>query len=199
MTRFKCVIHIYYIKYIKFTEVTIMYNTQYTQPNSNLYHAALTNDIELAKKSIVQGADPNYQEINRTVLQAAIICNNLEVAEYLLEIGVNPNKKFPNGLTPLMEASSGEMVRLLAEKGADHKVCDEESNNALRYYIEWDNLRAVREWLRLGWPVIQKNRKLLDRLLARGRFEMISLLTGYEFEAENTMGRIVEFKARYAV
>jgi len=170
----------------------------YTQPNTNLYHAALIGDIELAKKSIAQGADPNYQELNRTVLQAAIICNQVEVAEFLLNNGADSNKKFPNGLTPLMEAKSAAMVKLLAEKGADFNVFDAERNNALQHYVVWNCLDAAREWLGLGWPVIKKNKKLVDRLLAKGRFEMITLLTGFEFKAENTMGRIVEFKMKFA-
>jgi len=172
-----------------------MYKTEYSLANSNLYHAALTGDIELARKSIAQGADTNYQEINRTVLQAAIISDNLEVAEYLLQHGAKPNLKSSEGLTPLMLADNAEMVNLLAKYGADPKACDKNRNNALRYFIACDCVDAVSEWLKLGWPEIQRNKRLLDRLLMKGRFEMISLLTGFEFKSEGTMPRIAEFKA----
>ncbi|MDR3562134.1 MAG: ankyrin repeat domain-containing protein [Negativicutes bacterium] len=178
-----------------------MSTTQYSQLNSNLYHAALTGDIELARQSIAQGADVHYRELNRSVLEAAVMGDNIEVAEYLLQHGADPNMKSTDGLTPLMQANSDNMVKLLDQYGADPKICDENGNTAFMYFAVYDIRNAIKAWLELGFPIARRKMKqLINQLLMKGRFEMISLLTGYQFKSENTIVRIAEFKAaRYAV
>lgn len=169
----------------------------FTLPSSNLYHAALTGNMELAQESVAEGANVNYEEINRTVLQVAVATNKMDIVEYLLQQGANPNLKSSDTMTPLMFAESGEMVKLLAKYGADYKMTDGSRNNALRYFIEWDCLDAVMAWLQLGWPVIRKTKRLMDRLLTKFQFDMITLLTGYNFEAEHPLARAAEFKVRW--
>lgn len=168
----------------------------HTHLNEDLYHAVLIGDIKRAKECLANGGDPNYIEMIRTLLVVAVINDNLEMARLLLDHGANPNLKSKDGLTPLMEAHSRELVKLLAEYGADPNVTDGRFK-AIEYYIADNCLEAVKAWLELGWPVIRNTKKLLNRLLAKSRFEMISLLTGFQFETEHVFTRMAEFKARY--
>lgn len=169
----------------------------YTFENSNLFYAAEEGRLDLAQESLDKGASPDYSEIGLTTLIAAVIANHIELTRLFLEHGADPNLKSADGLTPLMQAKSAEMVKLLAEYGANPSICDGSRNSALRYFIESNCVDAVRAWLQLGWPVIRRTKKLLNRLLSKGRFEMITLLTGYQFEVEHPIKRIAEFKARW--
>jgi len=169
----------------------------YSLPNSNLYHAAVSGDIELAKQCIAEGADVNYREGEYTVLHASVWKDHQEVAELLLQSGANPNIKSTAGLTPLMDANTCEMLNLLALYGADPKICDGNRHTALSYYIVWDNLDAVMEWLQLGWPVICKTKRLLHHLLVTGKFDMINLLTGFDFTTDTETERVAEYMLHF--
>ena len=169
----------------------------YTLPNSNLYHAALTGDLELAQKSVAQGADVNYQEINRTVLMEAVIAENMEVAEYLLNNGADPNKGTKVDLTPLIQAESGEMVKLLIAHGADLKIGDGKRFSAATYYMCHNCLDALKAWMELGLPKPRVTMKLLNQLLISSKFEMITLLTGFDFKTKHPLEKMAEFKGKY--
>lgn len=88
----------------------------YTFINSNLYYAAETGQLNLAREFLDKGANPDYAELGRTTLATAVFQDFVEVAQLLLERGANPGIKSEDGLTPLMQAKSGEMVKLLADR-----------------------------------------------------------------------------------
>lgn len=168
----------------------------HTHLNEDLYHAVLIGDIKRSKECLANGGDPNYIEMIRTLLVVAVINDNLEMARLILDHGADPNLKSKDGLTPYMQAKSGAMVKLLAEYGANPNVSDGRFK-AIDYYVAYDCVDAVKAWRELGWPVPRNTKKLLNRLLAKGRFEMISLLTGFQFKTEHVFTRMAEFKARY--
>lgn len=172
----------------------------YTFENSNLFYAAETGQLVLAREFLDKEADPDYAELGRTTLAASVLGDHVEIARLLLERGASPNLKSEDGLTPLMQTKSGEMIKLLAEYGADPKACDDDGHNALVYLALYNCHDAVKAWLELKWPTKSRKTKLLmDRLLTRLQFDMVTLLTGLEFRADNPLARIAEFKARWAI
>ncbi len=71
-----------------------------------------------------------------TVLMAAILKDNLHVAEMLVNAGANTNAKTEAGLTPLMFAATvgnADIVKLLLGKGADASAKDESGKTAADY------------------------------------------------------------------
>lgn len=168
--------------------------------NSNLFYAAETGQLDLAREFLDKGANPDYAELGRTALATVVFKDHVEAARLLLERGANPNLKSEDGLTPLMQAKSGEMVKLLAEHRANPKACDDDGHNALVYLALYNCHDAVKAWLELKWPTkSRKKKRLMDRLLTKFQFDMITLLTGFEFRADNPLARIAEFKARWAI
>lgn len=164
--------------------------------NSNLFYAAETGQLDLAREFLDKGADPDYIELGLTTLGTAVFQDYTDVARLLLERGANPNLKSDAGLTPLMQSQSGEIVKLLAEYGADPKVCDDDGHSAVDYFAMGNCHGAIQAWREIGWPIKTKKR-LLDRLLTKEKFDMITRLTGFQFRAEGTLAKMAEFKARY--
>ncbi len=78
----------------------------------------------LLRKMQRPGFDVNADLEQSTLLCTAVVCDNLEMAQILLNAGANPNKKTIRGqMTPLASAVGQRpgtpMVRLLLQHGAD--------------------------------------------------------------------------------
>ncbi|MDR3592584.1 MAG: ankyrin repeat domain-containing protein [Negativicutes bacterium] len=164
---------------------------------SDLHYAAEKGDLESVKQSLAGGGNPNYQEGKYTVLQIAVINNHLSVVEYLLKNGAKPNMKSKEQLTPLMQASTDDMVKLLARYKADPYITDGRRNNALIYFALYGNLEAVKAWMDLEWLLPRNFNRLCNKLLAACRFEMLEAITGFRFTTQTSFARIAEFKLRY--
>jgi len=92
-------------------------------------------DKEVKLKEVVRllldaGADPNIAD-NTGHTPLIINARDLEIAQMLIAHGANVNAQAKNGFTPLMNAGTVELTRLLLEHGADPFVKDNQDKTAL--------------------------------------------------------------------
>ncbi|CAD5122432.1 DgyrCDS10856 [Dimorphilus gyrociliatus] len=77
-------------------------------------HAVATNHIDNLKSWILAGVDPNVTNFDkRTALHIAASIGNVELVEYLLSVGCNPNLEDVHGLTSIDEAKRNEHLKCL--------------------------------------------------------------------------------------
>lgn len=106
-----------------------------------LIEAVKNDEVERAKLCIKLGADVNAKDDNgMTVLMAAAIAGNTDIAELLIKAGadVNANAKNNDGLTALMYAVHYEQkdtADLLIRLGANPNATDRRNWSALSYAI----------------------------------------------------------------
>ena len=92
-----------------------------------IFDAIALNDIE-AVKNFVQKDKRNLRELDEgriTPLHKACMCNNAEIAKYLISEGADINAKDVNKMTPLHYAcieASDQLISLLAESKADTQI-----------------------------------------------------------------------------
>lgn len=124
-------------------------------PSPVLAQAVIDEDLELVKKFLNQGADPNYD--NGIALYQAVNKGNNEIIKLLLDKGANPNLKAnPVGLgyiSPLAEASAnGNLgtVKFLIDRGANPNDGEQGNSDALLNAIRSDRVEVVKFLLERG-------------------------------------------------
>lgn len=99
-----------------------------------LYTAVNLNNIEVARKLLEYGANPNQSFSSRaTVLIKAVQCKNLAMTQLLINSGANINQSY-EGLTSLMWATYKKqpaIVAELCERGADPNFINPKGTTAL--------------------------------------------------------------------
>lgn len=108
----------------------------FSNPTDDLRVALEDNDLYSAEKAVKEGADLNclntiiykhsrdYFDFGNGTINYALIAGNVEVADYLIKHGADPNYVDNNGISALAcAASSGElqMVQKMLDKGGDIK------------------------------------------------------------------------------
>ena len=96
--------------------------------------AAITNQLDLAKKLIDRGADVNQK--GWTPLHYAATKGNIEIMRLLIENHAYLDAESPNGTTPLMMAAhygTPMATKLLLEEGADPRIRNQLGINALEF------------------------------------------------------------------
>lgn len=166
----------------------------HTWENGELYFAAISGQMDLVKEGLKVGANPNYQE-GRTCLQAAVDRGHLDIVECLLQNGADPNLKSErDNITALMYAHDGEMVKLLARYGANPDILYRK-HSPLYFYALEGKIDAAKAWVELGWPISETVEKKYNYLLTKQKFDMLTVITGFRFTAENPAEKIAEFRA----
>jgi ankyrin repeat protein len=111
-------------------------------PNTNgfspLIIATYSNNLQVAKYLLNIVEDINYQSSEGTVLMAAIMRNNIEMVQLLLDKKANIEITNDNGVTPLMLAlqfKNTEIVKLLLNNNANKTAIDKEGKSTFEYAI----------------------------------------------------------------
>ena len=99
------------------------------------------NDIKNIKEALENGADVYFQDeqSGMSPLHVAILQNNRDIVELLLEKGADVNLQNNSGDTPLHFAIAGENVELcnlLLNAGADVNLQNENGKTPLHHAVE---------------------------------------------------------------
>jgi hypothetical protein len=84
--------------------LTACSNSLSSREKYNLYNAVKNGNIEMVKKAIISGVDPDlYVEGHRSLIFAAVKAPTTEVLEYLISVGADVNAVDPGDkATPLI-------------------------------------------------------------------------------------------------
>lgn len=122
-----------------------------TTNQSPLYTALLSSDMDLFKKLLEKGADPNIADSEGAFpLSEACIRRSADIdtIKLLISKGADVNKIENNGASPLIYAAQNagvtaetrnEIVKFLLEKGADKSFKDKTGKTALDWALELEH------------------------------------------------------------
>lgn len=138
------------------TVVVDLFLTAGKDPSPVLPDVVLTKDVQLVKKLLDNGADPNYR--NGLPLYYAASQGNNEIVKVLLDRAANPDlKALPPwreyASTPLTSASSQghtETVKLLLNRGANPNDGRKGNSEALLYAIWANHVEIIELLLKSG-------------------------------------------------
>jgi len=152
-----------------------------------LYYAALCGFSGLAKHLVTHAEDPNAKcGYHGTALHAALCTGNLEIADVLLDHGVNTNLEDQDGRVPLVKAydcRNLEAMRLLLEHGANgdvrygsfellsHHASYRGRDEVVQLLLEHNfdaNARDSKIWTPLHWASTGGQAKVVQLLLDYG-------------------------------
>lgn len=128
-------------------KLLVAHGAQVTQSDKNndtpLKYAAFNGHLPLVRYFIEQGVPLDQKDLStgRTALLDALLKNNKDCAQELIQHGANITLADKQGLTPLILATLYNMldiVQLLVEKGAPINAYDKSGNNALTYAYDND-------------------------------------------------------------
>lgn len=103
-----------------------------------LHQAAYKGKLNLVKKLLQEGADPNaIDHYNWTPLHDAAINGHVKITRFLLNAGANPNAQdSEERYTPLLDAvveNHTKVAEILLKKKVDPTLVDKWNNTALKY------------------------------------------------------------------
>ena len=113
---------------------------------SPLILACYRGNTKVAEFLINNGADLNYNNSMGTALMAAVVKNNVEIANLLLDKNVDVEQTDANGTTALIYASmfkNYEITQLLIKAKANYNNKDNRGNSALDYAILADDDKLI--------------------------------------------------------
>lgn len=94
------------------------------------------------------GADPNVTSTGETPLHLAVIRDNIEIMQLLLQHGANPDAQDVDGYTPLFSVKSLEAAHMLLMAGADPYKTDMFKQSAIDAIANNEIAVAVKNWKR---------------------------------------------------
>ncbi len=125
-------------------------------PDSSLFEAAVTGNLEAVKQHIAAGTDLNQRDPNPvgskgSALHAAAAFGYTEVAVALIEGGADVNQKDKEGQTPLHMAalfSYPKIAQALLNNGADKTIKDNDGQTALEMVeFPWEIAKGIYDLL----------------------------------------------------
>lgn len=115
--------------------------------------AAVFGNFEITKYLHAKGADINAAATNGSgynALSGTVTSGHTEIVKWLLENGAEPNYRYSNNYSPLLNAAANghlEILKLLQARGADLHAKTSDGKNALAYAEERKHT-AIAEYLR---------------------------------------------------
>ena len=128
--------------------------------SNEAFKAAYENNVADLKKEIDKGISVNciHPLGKYSLLQAACESDAIQVLQYLLELGADPNQRISkisridgrvildNGVA-LMYAQSVEAAKLLVEHGANIEIKDGKGNRVIDWAEEFENKDLVKYYM----------------------------------------------------
>ena len=169
---------------------------------SLLHKAVIIGNIDLVKLLVENGADldielqrVNSNHMRLTPILYAVIQNKKNIVSYLINKGVDVDKKLNSNTTILHHASAHnhvDLVQLIISKDADINSCDTNGMSPLHYASNRGNKKIIEILIAAGANVNAKEGKHtpLDLVLDKSLFEITDLLrkngakTAEELKAE---------------
>lgn len=113
---------------------------------SPLILACYRGNNEVAQFLIENGADINYNNAMGTALMAAVVKNNIQIVNLLIDKNVNIELKDGNGTTAIIYAAmfkNHEIAKVLIKAKANYETKDNRGNSALDYAILADDDQLI--------------------------------------------------------
>ncbi len=125
-----------------------------------LHHAALYNQLELAKHCLRHGADPNAESEYGTPLHNAAAKAEIEIVKLLLDNGADTSTRslWNTPLHRAVENKGADIVDLLLKAGADPDAIGQNRRTSLHKAAQYGNLKAAKRFLELKANVNAKDR-----------------------------------------
>lgn len=137
-----------------------------------IHSAACSQNIELLKNYISQGADVNEKDSDGDLpLTLAAQYNLFQNVKFLLESGAKVNKKAGYGITALMVADSLDVLDLLLNNGAEVSNRDREGNDALLHSSVRCNILKADILIRNGADINTENDKGESAIIKAIKYE----------------------------
>ena len=155
---------------------------------SLLHKAVIIGNIDLVKLLVENGADldielkrVNSNHMRLTPILYAVIQNKKNIVSYLINQGVDVDKKLNSNTTILHHASAHnhvDLVQLIISKDADINSCDTNGMSPLHYASNIGNKKIIEILIEAGANVNAKEGKHtpLDLVLDKSLFEITALL-----------------------
>jgi len=156
----------------------------------NLLHLLFNHDIHFNIETKTFDILEGYG-----LLLRALLYNQYDIVNYLIQYGINKNKVYKNNFTPLTYAAYTHLdqVKFLVERGADINVVDGYGHTPLMIASGYGKLDTIRYLVEQGADLHMKNYKGFNALLISakyGEFDTMKYLVeqGAQLHEKNNKG-----------
>lgn len=152
-----------------------------TYDSARLRYNAARGDHRLALKSMLYPGGMKKAQLNEA-LEPVSSWDDVELVDYLLTHGADPNVTSESGQTPLREAvqfNRAEMTKLLLRAGAKPDTCDQNGMTALMLAPQSGSFELAKELIAAGSNLDLRDvngKSALDHARINGKDELVRLL-----------------------
>jgi ankyrin repeat protein len=141
--------------------------------NELLFWCAMEDNLETARLIINNGADINYSQYEKTILDRACKYSSIQFIEYLLELGADPNSNNNSALVEVIKRQDIVIIKLLLGKISDINADD---SVAMAEAAIQDNLEIVKLLVESGSNVNSNEWSILGVASELGHLDIIQYL-----------------------
>ena len=160
-----------------------------------LSHCVETRRYETAKLLKSKGAQLKSQD-SIFLLQRALVIGDSELVQTLIELGININTKFSDGLSALWIAAftnNRDMIEILAKGGANMNIKDSQGKTVLMWAVENDKKEVANVLIKYGANInLMDNRKrtaLISAVIAdKPRMVHMLVMNGAQIDLKDNDG-----------
>src|SRR5215469_1721709 len=159
------------------------------KPTKSLLAAVFADDVELVKRFLAAGYNPNQAGKYASTLGRAVCRGKLEVLDLLIAAGA---KEVGSHIAAAAERGDLAIIHRLFEAGVD---LEKHGGTALRFAAYHNKVEAVKVLLEKGVPVSVDNYLALSQAAQQGSIAVLRVLFDGGVKPENA-GRTLQIAAR---